>query len=934
MKRLLSMLLVLATLLCLLPVAVTASEETTLENRSAATYIDLYVKDGLVALFDAYGATAADGNVASWTPVDLYGKAGYDAYVDPTTYATSLNGSWAYADKGARNTGNGHLNLDALGAIIGTSYSIQEVSSYPHLGTANVVDGVLQNRDDLKTCGTYFTSMAGGFHYGYLVTNLASASSANSKNFLQVIDEQIWWNTQPGKMTSYITHTYLTTPEYNTRHFLTLTDTKGGSYENILVGAPVAVERTIFRAHPVAGKAVDGVTPYTSLYKMHIQFPMEVRDNPTPMCDWSVTISKTTAEADHKQTWLRVGNGGATMHAIRIYNKELTKAEYDRNHLADLCGYYGIDVNDVVALEAADLAALAAEAREIKITLVADEAADLKETLEAIIAEYGPDEGEGGEVGGDGTLDPNYLDLYVKDGLVALFDAYAAKAEDGAASHWTAVDLHGKTGYNAYLAPSAYTATLSGTWTYCDKGIKMNGNTSLNLDSLGALIGTSYSVQEVIGYPDVAEPSISKNVISSIPASLGTYFTSSLGSFKYGLLRRNQATELTGYSKNFLGIFHEKFGWGASGSYLTHTYYTTEAYNTRVYETLFDADGNDYSGRIVGGPLALERTIFRAHPVAGKAVDGVVPYTTTYKIHTQLPLEYRNETGAKADWSTVISKTAAEADHKSTALRFGHGDATAYSFRVYNKELTVAEINQNHFADLVAYYNIELTPNILDLPAASLAMLGAALSDTTLDAKLGSKAYRETRTVIANTISEAAPSLIDMANSVVSVEGVTYRVSGDYGVRAVFSVNANAVQGLLDAGYTVSYGAVLALKSENTAKIEVALDKNGKVVLAEGLKGVLTANDQNGFKYLTEDKRGFGAAVTFKADGSDADHYNDELVFVGFTTISLDGVECLTVYDNVAVDGINALSLTSVHQHALKSTTDKGLKARLEEILK
>ena len=87
MKRALAFLLVLATLLCMVPVMTSAAEPET--PTGLGDYRDLYVKEGLVALFTAYEATASDTTLTSWTPANYYGIKGYEDYIDPSTYTAS-----------------------------------------------------------------------------------------------------------------------------------------------------------------------------------------------------------------------------------------------------------------------------------------------------------------------------------------------------------------------------------------------------------------------------------------------------------------------------------------------------------------------------------------------------------------------------------------------------------------------------------------------------------------------------------------------------------------------------------------------------------------------------------------------------------------------------------------------------------------------------
>ena len=78
-KRFFALLLAFAILLCAVPVAL-AEAQTKDTIPDAESYLDLYVKDGLVALFDGYSVAASSTPLTEWKPVDLYGRAGYEDY--------------------------------------------------------------------------------------------------------------------------------------------------------------------------------------------------------------------------------------------------------------------------------------------------------------------------------------------------------------------------------------------------------------------------------------------------------------------------------------------------------------------------------------------------------------------------------------------------------------------------------------------------------------------------------------------------------------------------------------------------------------------------------------------------------------------------------------------------------------------------------------
>ena len=151
MKRFLSLFLVLATLLCLFPMAISATEEGVGGEtpEATATYLDLYVKDGLVALFDGFAVAAADKTAQKLlTPAPLYGVEGYEDYIDPSLYTANVvytGQAWgeyvypcrftngAFSFQKIENTDRTkidymyYVDLDDLGALLGTTYTVQEI---------------------------------------------------------------------------------------------------------------------------------------------------------------------------------------------------------------------------------------------------------------------------------------------------------------------------------------------------------------------------------------------------------------------------------------------------------------------------------------------------------------------------------------------------------------------------------------------------------------------------------------------------------------------------------------------------------------------------------------------------------------------------------------------------------------------------------------
>ena len=141
MKRFLSLFLVLCTLLCLFPVAISAVEGgEDLAPEATATYVDLYAKDGLVALFDGYSMTEGSDALTSWTPVNLYGVPGYEDYLAPAAQPlTTGRFTWKSGDgylaliptNGESSDYDAWMKLDAtLSAALKGNFTVQEI--YKH----------------------------------------------------------------------------------------------------------------------------------------------------------------------------------------------------------------------------------------------------------------------------------------------------------------------------------------------------------------------------------------------------------------------------------------------------------------------------------------------------------------------------------------------------------------------------------------------------------------------------------------------------------------------------------------------------------------------------------------------------------------------------------------------------------------------------------
>ncbi len=352
------------------------------KREEAKEYIYDYVSDGLVAIFDAFSAKSTDGETSVWKPVDLYGVEGYEDYIDPLTYSYSFLNSWKFVDGGVKPVAkSGALNLDSLGALLGTTYTVQEIQSYPNLLVPKVENGVFVNNDQYVSVGDYNSGAIGSLLYGDLNTpNIKPDDTGYGMTLHNVLFGQICFGTT--STYAYLDHVYYTTSAYGATTFKNVVDKNGVSYDNVLVGnGPFTVERTFFRLG-VTETVEAGVTSYASHYKVYYQSLPMFRNAAGSNNTASYDITKyPDNKALHYSTKLTVAGGGATQHSIRIYNRELSRAELDHNHMIDLAITSGASL--------ASYEALGAEAKALVASLMGSVSLfSSKATVEAKIEEY------------------------------------------------------------------------------------------------------------------------------------------------------------------------------------------------------------------------------------------------------------------------------------------------------------------------------------------------------------------------------------------------------------------------------------------------------------------------------------------------------------------------------------------------------------------
>lgn len=460
MKRFLSVLLVLATLFTAFPLAVSAAETTT-ETTGLGDYRDLYVKDGLAALFTAYESTASDTAVTSWAPANYFGIKGYDSYLDPTTYSHTLTSTWKPINGALHSaTASTAFDLSALGAKIGTTWSVQTVWQILAVNNpsrlANITQETVENEDGsttVKNVVSNYTSItsywgkSAGFENGHSAYGPLRVSHISVPAYYSTNERLVagWFIQLTGRKAdnsgASSANVFFCRPEYGMKQD-TFYFTKADGTESSFVGWtsewPLSVmEQTVARL----GDGVAGDATQKFSWRFTYQFA-PTRKASTPNLTSRTFTHTSYAASDSTSLKLLVGKN-AYNYSIRVYTKDLSLAEIDQNHFADLCGFYGVDVSELLTLSEVQLAYVAGQFTSDALLknkynadgTTTDAFAAAKTAFEAKLA-------PAVKLAKSAFKEPDtYELLYVKDGLVALFNAHSAIEEMGTVTSWTPVNL-------------------------------------------------------------------------------------------------------------------------------------------------------------------------------------------------------------------------------------------------------------------------------------------------------------------------------------------------------------------------------------------------------------------------------------------------------------------------------------------------------------
>ena len=688
---------------------------------------DLYVKDGLTALYTAFaGDTYVDLEKGTWTDrvsgaTATFGNKQYWANranggVGVTmTYGTfDEEGNFTAEWNAYSNSGNyGTQLLFGIEQLPIADYSIEYVAQYGyHMGTdaeGNIVDRVPAGMTPTANASGQYLSQYGPNKY---------APVDQFGSFIGLSFRRDWgnnhnnWNTYgaPGSVNfMFFHHDTLLTGE----HYWNQSMKEG--YSNFInpgesgeiFYAPGAI--TTFE---VSRTKVDDTHATYTLYKNASVF----KSGTNSAYDFDFALERNSA----KRTFYIGERMTVDFYAVRIYNRTLTAAEKTQNHFVDIVLYYGLTLDEYILEDEALLADL--KAMFASETFVTDEAeyAAKKVALQKII---------------DNDIDlGGNANLYVTKGLVAMFTAFAGDE--------AYVDLENGTWTDRV---SGATATLGNKqyWTmganggvgvtqtygsYVDGEFVPEWNEYSNNDVYGTrlelgldlLPDASYSIEYLAQYRYIMATDENGNIVDRVPAGMTPTAGRQDGSGAYvggqwlGQYGPNKYAPVDQIG-NLIGLsFHRDYNntafntYGAPGA----TFFKVVNYGfTQAGQHLWNniSGGSMTEGSFinagVSGEIFNERNKIIAYEISREKVSDTVATFNLYKNGNS----FKSYTTSQYDYDYDIEQDAT----KRAFYLAERVSVDFYSVRIYNRTLTAAEKQQNHLADVVLYYGANIPENML-----------------------------------------------------------------------------------------------------------------------------------------------------------------------------------------------------------------------------
>lgn len=177
---------------------------------------------------------------------------------------------------------------------------------------------------------------------------------------------------------------------------------------------------------------------------------------------------------------------------------------------------------------------------------------------------------------------------------------------------------------------------------------------------------------------------------------------------------------------------------------------------------------------------------------------------------------------------------------------------------------------------------------------------------------------------------------LEAAGSAVTYQGISARITGESGIRSMFSFNKSTADALAQKGYRVDIGTIMgiarvgdtvyrSLSGENALTVEAAGD-NGFIATGENAAAVVVYSSDESASYATKkytavmgDTYSFAYTTTFGDSYENASYYQIDICYRAFIALTKDGMTEIVYIDASGVVFGDAVSLYDVCAHFVET---------------
>lgn len=750
-KQVIGFLLLLSMLITAFPLAMPAVAAAETSAAEAENYVDLdtlYVKDGLVSHFSTFGANAStvDLSAGTWTDLVAGKKASFDVKarwsvnsngsVGFTSFYGTLdeNGEYTSTSVGNNHTANVKLNF-GLSLLPTEDYTVEYMAMYKplYLYDADEKDHIARDAygNALETFDYNMNTT------GIFVHLLAVDTLGWFQNLASAIDGVIYKDWRSGLATD---EELRATRSISHWTFAMNNGDAGGWYldssgrQSFWLGAAkvanggLNVKGDVFQKNNVISTyamSVDETVTDTgdteavfALYRDGVFYNSNQKQNDINTTAKGLADGGYFTDFDEAvcRFWLSC-NRPTDFFSVRIYSRALTDTERKQNRAVDVLNYYKVKLPETYIQDTTVLARMFdLVADEVLVTDPLTYIAKAAEVEAKVLSCYPKFD----------TLD----ELYVKEGLVALYTAftgdaaYLTETETGIVwqnrlyggvdatfqnTGWTYGTERGGVGYDLIYGQIAEDGSFSSTYagdTYANKNKLVFDLSLLPKEDFTLEYVARYTPHYcydarvgalVAGHESGVSEAHAPNKIPSEPTDVIGFMAS--------------------YTTRPGGNFPD------AGGYASLRWRTVDAKGYKTWNADYGTGGYDFVHRASVDVEAYGLT--RDESTTGEG-DSLV--TTAKYVHS---LNGVSKMEINVSSATVSGKGRYFNYDDDTEFYLSYRlGTTFYAFRIYNRVLSEAEQRQNRAVDLLRYYDITIPADVLTDADACASIYAAAATQS------------------------------------------------------------------------------------------------------------------------------------------------------------------------------------------------------------